>query len=56
MKIAYWVFLLILVYLAVAYYKGTVGVIQTGGGFITRLVTTLQGRDPSTGANAGYAK
>lgn len=55
MKVVYWVFILILVYLLLSYYKGTKAVATVFSDFATKMVLFLQGRDAS-GKVGGYAK
>lgn len=55
MKVVFWIFVLILVYLLVSYYKGTVAVGNVFSDFVQKLVLFLQGRDAN--GNAGsYAQ
>lgn len=44
MKVGFWIFLLILVYLLISYYKGTTGLINVFGSFFDQTVLFLQGR------------
>ncbi|WP_157067204.1 hypothetical protein [Alicyclobacillus shizuokensis] len=54
MKQVFWyMFVLILVLILVAYYKGTTSDISTGGSALQKLILTLQGRN-SKGNFASY--
>lgn len=53
MKIIYWIFILIFVYLLVAYYRGSASVLSVFGDFVDKTILFLQGRD-STGKQTDY--
>lgn len=53
-RLFWYMFVLILVLLLVAYYKGTTSVIKTGGQAVGNLAMILQGRNPSNGQFASY--
>lgn len=55
MKVIYWMFILIVIYLLVSYYKGTVDILKVGSDFVTKTILFLQGRD-SSGKPSGYAQ
>ena len=55
MKVVYWMFILILVYLLVSYYRGTVEIGKVFSEFVTKVILFLQGRTAS-GAVGGYPK
>lgn len=54
-QVIFWMFILIVIYLLVAYYKGTVAVGGVFSDFMQKMVLFLQGRD-SQGRVSGYAK
>lgn len=55
MNKAFWyIFVLILVIILVAYYRGTSENIRAAGSATSNLVEILQGRNPSTGQFAAY--
>lgn len=55
-KGVYYIFVLILVFLVLAYYKGFSSDISSGGGVIYNIILGLQGRNKSNGAVANYPK
>lgn len=50
----YYIFILIAIFLVVAYYKGATANVSTAGGVLNTLIQTLQGRNNQTGAATNY--
>jgi hypothetical protein len=54
-KVIWYVFILILVFIIVAYYKGFTQDVQTTGGAVARIILYLQGRN-NNGTLANYPR
>lgn len=55
-QLGYYVFILIALFLVLAYYKGFTSDVNAGGGVVYNILLGLQGRNKSTGAIANYPK